>query len=112
MALVKRMSAAFLLALLASAASAQESRTAIREGGRTIGAGQVTEILDRVGIREGGRTIGAGQVTEILDRVGIREGGRTIGAGQVTEILDRVAGGRTGGRGTTGEPAGDRTRTR
>ncbi len=78
----------------------------IREGGRTIGAGQVTEILERAAggagaigagppasdaraaVREGGRTIGAGQVTEILERATVREGGRTIGAGQVTEILE------------------------
>ncbi len=110
MALVTRMSAVFLFVLLAGAAAAQEARTGIREGGRTIGAGQVTEILDRVGIREGGRTIGAGQVTEILDRVGIREGGRTIGAAQVTEILERTAGGRAGGRSAKDERGRGRDR--
>ena len=91
MTLVKRMSAAFLLALFAGSASAQEAR---------------------VGIREGGRTIGAGQVIEILDRVGIREGGRTIGAGQVTEILDRTAGGRAGGRDAKDERGAARGRNR
>ena len=57
MALVTRMSAVFLFVLLAGAAAAQEARTGIREGGRTIGAGQVTEILERTaGGRAGGRS--------------------------------------------------------
>ena len=86
-------------ALAAGGGRADTARAAAREGGRTIGAGQVTEILDRTAIREGGRTIGAGQVTEILDRTAIREGGRTIGAGQVTEILDdRTGPARSGDR--------------
>ncbi len=61
-------SAVFLMGVgTAMAAGDGFSRVAPREGGRTIGAGQVTEILERAGRREGGRTIGAGQVTEILE---------------------------------------------
>jgi elongation factor Tu len=47
--------------LISPIAMEKELRFAIREGGRTVGAGVVTEI------REGGRTVGAGVVTEILE---------------------------------------------